>query len=200
MKKSLTISATALAAAIALAGCSAESGGATSTSPERSTSAGSSPAPAGASANHNGFDTLFAQGMIPHHRQAVEMSEMMLGKQGIDSRVTALATKIKAAQGPEIDTMTGWLQAWNEPNQMAGGHAMSGMMGDDDLKKLDAAQGTEAARLFLTQMIAHHEGAVEMANAEVRSGKDAAAVRLAREIAAAQTTEIAEMKQLLAAL
>jgi uncharacterized protein (DUF305 family) len=199
MKKSLTISATVLAAALALAGCSAGSGG-TGSSASTSSASTSSPRPAATSATHNGFDTLFAQGMIPHHRQAVDMSEMMLGKQGIDARITALATKIKAAQGPEIDTMTGWLRAWNEPNQMAGGHAMSGMMGDDDLRKLEAAQGPEAARLFLTQMIAHHEGAVEMANAEVRSGRDAAAVLLARDIAAAQTTEIAEMKQLLAGL
>ena len=64
---------------------------------------------------------------------------------------------------------------------------MTGMMSGDDLTKLDAAQGTDAAKLFLSQMIAHHEGAVEMANAEVRSGKNAEAVALAKDIAASQT-------------
>ena len=77
---------------------------------------------------------------------------------------------------------------------------MSGMLGDDELKKLDAANGTEAAKLFLTQMIAHHEGAVDMANAEVRGGKNPEAVKLAKDISASQTDEIKEMKDLLAAL
>ncbi len=202
MNKTLTISATALAAIIALTGCSTGSGS-TASGMDHNTNSGTmaaSSAPAAADASHNGTDTLFAQGMIPHHAQAVEMSGMMLAKHGIDARITALATKIKAAQGPEIEKMTGWLKAWNESTQMAGGHAMSGMMGEDDLRKLDAAQGNEAAKLFLTQMIAHHEGAVEMANAEVRSGKNAEAVQLGRDIASAQTTEIADMKQLLAAL
>ncbi|RKR12581.1 DUF305 domain-containing protein [Arthrobacter oryzae] len=202
MNKTLTISATALAAIIALAGCSTTPGsnpGSTMAGMGNGTTAASS-RPAAADAGHNGTDTLFAQGMIPHHAQAVEMSETMLAKQGADARIKALATKIKAAQGPEIEKMTGWLTAWNEPAQMAGGHAMSGMMGDDDLKRLDAAQGNEAAKLFLQQMIAHHGGAVEMANAEVRSGENADAVRLGRDIASAQTREIADMKQLLAAL
>ena len=202
MKKTLTISAAALAAVIALAGCSTGSGS-SSGSTMSGMGSGSMPAssaPETSSATHNGTDMLFAQGMIPHHAQAVEMSEMMLQKQGMDAQITALAEKIKAAQGPEIERMTGWLKAWNESTQTAGGHSMSGMMGEDDLKELDAAQGTEAAKLFLTQMIAHHEGAVEMANAEVRSGKSAEAVQLGKDIAAAQTAEIAEMKALLAAL
>jgi uncharacterized protein (DUF305 family) len=159
-----------------------------------------SPSSAPAAADHNGTDTMFAQGMIPHHAQAVAMSEMMLKKQGIDARVAALAGRIKAAQGPEIDRMNGWLKRWNEPSQMPGGHVMSGMLGDDELKKLDAATGAEAGKLFLTQMIAHHEGAVEMANAEVRGGKDPEAIGLAKDVAASQTDEIKEMKELLAAL
>jgi len=203
MKKTLTLAATALAAVIALAGCSTGSGSGGSTMPgmDHSTghaTPGSSAAPA--AADHNGSDAMFAQAMIPHHAQAVEMSDMILKKQGIDARITALATKIKAAQAPEIEKMTGWLKDWNEPTQASGGHSMTGMMSGDDLTKLDAAQGTEAAKLFLSQMIAHHEGAVEMANAEVRSGKNAEAIRLGKDIAASQTGEIQEMKDLLAAL
>ena len=201
MKKTLTISATALAAVIALAGCStgSSSGGSSMPAMDHSTTAATS-APAAGNADHNGSDAMFAQAMIPHHTQAVEMSDMILKKQGIDARVTALATKIKAAQAPEIGTMTGWLNDWNEPTQAPGGHSMTGMMNGDDLEKLDAAEGTEAARLFLSQMIAHHEGAVEMANAEVRSGQDAAAIQLGKDIAASQTAEIQQMKDLLAAL
>ncbi|WP_186467054.1 DUF305 domain-containing protein [Arthrobacter sp. UKPF54-2] len=200
MNKALTISATALAAVIALAGCSTGSGSGGSSMPGMDHSSGQAMPGASAAADHNAPDTMFAQGMIPHHAQAVQMSEMMLKKPGIDAKVTALASRIKAAQGPEIDRMTGWLRDWNESTQMPGGHAMSGMLGDDELKKLDAATGTEAAKLFLTQMIAHHEGAVEMANAEVRGGKNPEAIKLAKDVAASQTDEIKEMKGLLAAL
>lgn len=200
MNKILTITATALAAAIALAGCSTS---ADSSMPGMNHSTGQSmpgTSAAPAAADHNGSDTMFAQGMIPHHAQAVEMSDIILKKQGIDARVTALATQIKEAQAPEIEKMTGWLTAWNEATQAPGGHSMSGMMSGDDLSKLDAAEGAEAAKLFLSQMIAHHEGAVEMANSEVRSGKNAEAIQLGKDIAASQTEEIQAMKDLLAAV
>jgi uncharacterized protein (DUF305 family) len=203
MKKTLTLTATALAAVIALAGCSTGAGSGGNSMPGMDHSSGNSmpgSSAAPAAADHNGSDAMFAQAMIPHHAQAVEMSDMILKKQGIDARVTALATKIKAAQAPEIEKMTGWLKVWNEPTQAPGGHSMTGMMSGDDLTKLDAAQGTEAAKLFLSQMIAHHEGAVEMANAEVRSGKSAEAIQLGKDIAASQTDEIQEMKDLLAGL
>ena len=198
MNKTLTLPTAALAAVIALAGCSTGSGSGGSTMPGMDHSTGATSAPA--AADHNGSDTMFAQAMIPHHAQAVEMSDMILKKQGVNAMVTALATKIKAAQAPEIEKMTGWLKDWNEPTQAPGGHSMTGMMSGDDLTKLDAVQGTEAAKLFLSQMIAHHEGAVEMANAEVRSGNNADAIQLGKDIAASQTGELQEMKDLLAAL
>jgi len=159
----------------------------------------SSSAPA-ASTEHNAADTVFAQGMIPHHEQAVEMSEMMLQKKDIPASMTDLATRIKAAQAPEIQAMTGWLKSWNESATMGAGHTMNGMMGEDDLKQLEAAQGTEAAKLFLKQMIAHHEGAVMMANTETSQGKNADAIKLSRDIVTAQEAEIKEMQDLLAAL
>ncbi len=203
MKRTLTISAVGVAAAIALAGCA----GTTGSSPANTMpgtdhgTMGMSSTSAPAASDHNAADTMFIQGMIPHHSQAVEMSDMMLKKQGTDARITALATKIKAAQAPEIEQMTGWLKSWNEPTQMAGGHSMGeGMMGDDDLKKLDAAQGTDAARLFLTQMTAHHEGAVLMAKTETSTGKSPDAVTLSKAILTSQEAEIQEMKALLASL
>lgn len=205
-KKFLSLSATAVAAALALAGCSTGSSGSSSSSATSGSSVPgmdqgsgmmSSSAPA---AEHNAADTMFAQGMIPHHEQAVEMSEMMLQAKDIPASVTDLAMRIKAAQAPEIETMTGWLKSWNESATMGAGHTMDGMMGGDDLKELEAVQGTEAARLFLKQMIAHHEGAVVMAKTETTQGKNADAIKLSKDIVTAQEAEIKEMQQLLATL
>jgi len=199
-KKLLPLAATALAAAIALVGCGTGPGSGSSGTSMPGMDHGSSPSSAAPASDHNAADVTFAQMMIPHHAQAVEMSDMILKKQDIPAEVTALATKIKAAQGPEIETMTGWLKSWNEPTQMPTGHSMEGMMGDEDMKKLEAAQGTEAARLFLNQMIAHHEGAIMMAKTEITAGKNADTVNLAKAIVTAQEAEIQEMKDLLATL
>ncbi|MDZ4089796.1 MAG: DUF305 domain-containing protein [Arthrobacter sp.] len=215
-KKILTLSATAIAAALALAGCSTgpSAPSATSSSPTSSgspISSGSMPgmgegpgmmsssAPA-AAAEHNEADTIFAQRMIPHHEQAVEMSETMLQKKDIPASVTDLATRIKATQAPEIETMTGWLNTWNESPTMGAGHNKDGMMGADDMRQLEAAQGTEAAKLFLTQMVAHHQGAVVMAQTEISQGKNADAITLSKDIVTAQEAEIKEMQDLLATL
>jgi uncharacterized protein (DUF305 family) len=212
MKKTLTISAAAIAAAIALAGCSAGTDAGSSATSATTGAAhhggsGTSSAPAtsaATSAEFNDADTMFAQMMIPHHAQAVTMSDMLLEKEGIPAPVTDLATKIKAAQGPEIEKMTGWLESWGQPTEAPtgahSGHSMSGMMGEEDMAQLEAAQGTEAAKLFLTQMIAHHEGAVEMAKTETTDGMNADAVQLTKDIVSDQEAEIQEMKDLLATL
>lgn len=207
--KFLTLSATAIAGALALAGCSTGSPAPSATSSSPASSASSMPgmgpgmmsssAPAAAT-EHNDADTMFAQGMIPHHEQAVEMSEMMLQKKDIPASVTDLAARIKAAQAPEIETMTGWLKAWNEPATMGSGHSMDGMMGEGDMKQLESAQGTAAARLFLTQMVTHHQGAIMMAQTEMSQGKNADAIKLSRDIVTAQEAEIKEMQDLLATL
>lgn len=205
-QKYLGLSATAVAAAIALAGCASGASGTSApmnsmNGMDHGSMSGSAPASSSpAAADHNAADTMFTQGMIPHHQQAVEMSDLMLGKSGIPAPVKDLATRIKAAQGPEIATMTGWLKAWNESATMAPGHTMEGMMGDDDLNGLQAAQGPEAAKLFLTQMIAHHQGAVTMAKTEIAQGKNADAVALAKSIVTAQEAEIKEMQGLLPTL
>lgn len=206
-KKFLTFSMAAVAVSLALAGCAGTPGTSGSDpKPGMHHSAGPSAGPsaaAGSAAEHNAADVAFAQMMIPHHAQAVEMSGMILAKQGIPTPVTALATRIKAAQDPEIQTMTDWLNEWNEPLDMAaghGGHSMAGMMDDAAMQELEDAQGSEAARLFLEQMIVHHEGALTMARTESEEGKDPGAVQLSREIMAAQEAEIKEMKELLGSL
>lgn len=200
MKKYLTFSATALAATIALSGCSTSTDAGSMEGMNHGSSGMSTAQATTVGAEHNGADTMFAQMMLPHHSQAVEMSDIMLAKPGMDAQIIALAKDIKAAQAPEITTMTNYLSAWGEPTTMTGDHAMAGMMTSADLDKLKAAQGTEAAKLFLTQMTAHHEGALEMAKAEVTEGKNTDAVTLATSIVSSQEAEINDMKKLLAAL
>ncbi|WP_158866019.1 DUF305 domain-containing protein [Leifsonia sp. AG29] len=151
--------------------------------------------------DHNQADIAFATMMVPHHQQAIEMSDTLLAKPGVDARVTELAQKIKAAQQPEIDTMNGWLDAWGQKSDM-GGMDMGGdgMMSQHDMDTLKNASGADAAQLFLTQMIEHHQGAITMATTETEKGKSTDAVALAKKIVAAQTAEIATMRQLLASL
>jgi uncharacterized protein (DUF305 family) len=203
MKFSSFALAGVLAVSLGLAGCAAGSGtsGGGMHSNHDSSSPMSSMVP-DANADHNQADIMFAQMMIPHHAQAVEMSGIVLAKPGLPADVTALATRIKDAQAPEIETMTGWLKGWNVPTMMSdeSGQGMSGMVDAEGLDKLKAAQGNEAARLFMEQMTGHHEGAIEMAGQEIGQGKYPDAIQLARGIVTAQEAEIAEMKKLLAAL
>ncbi len=154
---------------------------------------------------HNAQDVTFVKDMIPHHEQAVVMSDLALSQAGSPA-VKDLATRIKAAQAPEIATMQGWLTAWGE--DAAGGHdmgsmdmgGMKGMASDEELSALRAASGTEFDKLYLKDMTAHHEGAVEMAKAEIAKGKDPAAKTLAQQITSSQEKEITEMRQLMAGL
>ncbi|MHC6593038.1 DUF305 domain-containing protein [Arthrobacter sp. C152] len=211
--KTLSIAA-ALAASLGLAGCApgpssgnsmpmdhGSSGPMPGTMPSPGASPGSSMM-ASTGADHNQADIMFAQMMIPHHAQAVEMSGIILAKPDMPAEITALATKIKDAQAPEIEQMTGWLQDWNVPTMMSdhSGHGMSGMVDDAGIDKLRAATGTDAQRLFLEQMIGHHEGAIDMAQQEISAGKFPGALQLSHAIVDAQQAEITQMKQLLAAL
>lgn len=212
------IAAAAAAALITISACSNSDTQAQTSTSVGSSAASSSAAPAAES--HNDADVAFAQGMIPHHQQAIEMSDMLLGKQGVDPRVIALAKEIKAAQGPEIDQMTGWLTQWGAATTPSSsptstmpsmpGHDMSGgdmpgmtghgMMSDQDMAALQEAQGAEASRLFLTQMIQHHEGAITMAKEELDIGQFPAAITLARSIVTTQQQEITTMKGMLDSL
>ena len=145
----------------------------------------------------NDADVAFAMNMIPHHQQAIDMADMVLAKDGVDEQVLTLAAAIKDAQGPEIDTMTSWLADWGQSDDM-GGMNHGGMMSDDDMAALEAATGAEASRLFLEQMIVHHQGAIDMAEDEIADGENADAVKLAQTITDAQTAEIATLLVFLA--
>ncbi|MFB9895281.1 DUF305 domain-containing protein [Planobispora takensis] len=151
------------------------------------------------SAAFNDADVAFAQMMIPHHRQAVEMAELAETR-AADPEIRELAAKIKAAQDPEIATMTGWLTSWGapvEPEGGHGGHDMPGMMTGQDMTALEEARGAAFDRMFAERMIAHHEGAVEMAETERAQGSDPEARRLAATVATAQQAEIEQMRRLL---
>jgi len=157
---------------------------------------------------HNAQDVTFVKDMVPHHEQAVVMSDLALSQAGSPA-VKDLATRIKAAQAPEIATMKGWLTSWGEDE--AGGHdmgsmgsmgkgGMKGMASDEDLSALRSASGAEFDKLYLKDMTAHHEGAIDMAKAEIAKGKDPAAKTLAQQIASSQEKEVTEMRQLMATL
>ncbi|HEX9834064.1 MAG TPA: DUF305 domain-containing protein [Mycobacterium sp.] len=211
-KRSVAIGAVAFAALFPLAACGDSGGGQAS---QGTTSASPTTTSVAAEA-HNQADVMFAQHMIPHHQQAIEMSDMILAKQGIDPRVVELANQIKAAQGPEIEQMQGWLKEWGQPtmpgmpgpggmpgmSEMPGmpGMPMAGMMSAEDMAALQNAQGVEASKLFLTQMIEHHQGAITMALTEIDSGQSHPAITLAQSIIAAQQKEIDTMEGILATL
>jgi len=203
-RRLLAIGAAAVATLTTLTGCSGSSPEAGTSPAGTTTSAAAQP--------HNQADAMFAHHMIPHHQQAIEMSDIVLGKQGIDPRVVTLANQIKAAQGPEIQQMQSWLSQWGEPTMMPmpssrmPGHdmgdmpGMSGMMSGEDMAALRNAQGVEASKLFLTQMIAHHQGAIAMAQDEIKSGQYPPAIAMSQSIVTSQQKEIDEMQAILASL
>ncbi len=158
-------------------------------------------APDAAADTANGADVMFAQMMIPHHEQALMMSRIVLDKEGVDPAVVDLATRIEGAQGPEIERMTGFLEEWGAGSTGDhSGHAMDGMLTDEEIQALEDADAAAVPQLFLEGMIAHHQGAVDMAEAELADGENPEARELAQAIVDAQEAEIAEMQELLAGL
>ena len=155
---------------------------------------------ASAAGTFNDADVTFAESMIPHHQQAVRMAAMADGRAS-GAEVKELAGKIRAAQQPEIDTMTAWLAAWGRPApvpSMDMDHgSMPGMMTGADMTMLADAKGTAFDRHFLTMMISHHEGAVEMARHEVAEGSNTEAKALAQKIITDQQAEITAMRAIL---
>nr|WP_026548927.1 DUF305 domain-containing protein [Arthrobacter sp. Br18] len=225
-----TLTALSAAAVITLSACGSSSGDTEEMDMGTESSAAAAPtsvapteampsasASAEAMAEHNEADVMFAQMMLPHHRQAVEMSEMLLEKEGIDPAVTDLATQIKEAQEPEIEQLTGWLESWGEPMEMTeegmesmdagmgsgmesmdpGMGPMDGMMSEEGMAALGTAEGTEAETMFLESMTAHHNGAVQMAQQEIQDGMFPDAIALAETIVETQQAEIDEMTALL---
>lgn len=197
MRRRLTASLAAAALAITLAACS--SGTDTGEAPTSDQDTQSS------AATHNDADTQFAQLMIIHHQGAIEMAELAI-EQASSAEVKALAERIQSAQGPEIDLMTGWLNSWGEDTSHdmgmddmdMGGMDMDGMSQADVMAELENLEGVEFDQAFLERMIAHHQGAIEMAEQEKADGANPDAMALAGAIIDAQMAEITEMQNLLA--
>ena len=155
----------------------------------------------------NKADVKFAQTMIPHHEQAIEMTNIMLAKSAVDPEVTKLAQQIKDAQGPEITTMTGFLTAWNQP--LIPDHSAEadedhwdaeGVLTPEEMQELMAADGSAGQQLFLEGMIEHHKGAITMVQDEIDNGENPDALKLAHAIKDDQTAEIKTMESMLAKL
>jgi uncharacterized protein (DUF305 family) len=150
----------------------------------------------------NDADVMFAQMMIPHHEQAIEMSDIALDPTvGASDVVKSLATRIKGAQDPEIATMKAFLTSWEKgltpDSSMDHSDSMSGMLSAEDITKLSSLRGAEFDRAWMTGMIAHHEGAIEMAEEVLKDGTNTAVKTLATAVVTAQDSEILEMKKLL---
>lgn len=193
------------AAGLILTGCA--SGADTSAGSSAGSSAPGSSAEATAQGEQNDADVTFVQGMIPHHRQAVEMAGLVAGRSE-NPELLDLAARIGSSQQPEIDTMTGWLQEWGaevpaEGSDMSGvegmdhGGGMGGMMAPEQMQGLGQATGAAFDRMFLQMMTEHHRGAVEMAQVELQDGADPDALALAQTIIDTQQAEISEMETLL---
>lgn len=150
----------------------------------------------------NASDVMFAQMMIPHHEQAIELSDIALDPTvGAGTEVIDLARSIKVAQDPEIDEMTALLTGWGMATEMdpSMDHSdmMSGMLTLDELDALSLLRGVDFDRGWLEAMIGHHEGAIDMAEDVVADGTDPSMRSLAERIISGQRAEIDAMRTLL---
>lgn len=176
----------ALALALTLAACSNDSDGPS------------------ADADHNDADIAFVRGMIPHHQQAIEMSDSLI-RGGSDPVILDLAEQIKAAQQPEIDEMRAWLDdrdidADADAHDDHGTDAdPMGMMTDEEMASMHSMNGPALEREFLEKMILHHEGALDMAETYLPDAKEPSVRAIAEAVIATQQVEIDEMRGLLAA-
>ncbi|MCA2222499.1 DUF305 domain-containing protein [Nonomuraea aurantiaca] len=189
------------AGALVLAACGSMTAGRSASALPDAVPAAATPTSTQPGAGFNDADVMFAQMMIPHHQQAVEMADLAETRAS-DREVKELAAKIKAAQDPEIQTMRGWLAEWGKPLPTGGmdqgmGHEMPGMMSAADMKKLEDAKGAAFDQEFLQMMIAHHNGAITMARTEREHGKNQEAKRLADAIETGQQAEVEQMRKML---
>ncbi|WP_206793257.1 DUF305 domain-containing protein [Amycolatopsis sp. MtRt-6] len=204
MRKTLLVSGVAAISALVLSACSSSDHA--SMSGMSSSASAPAPAPSRQAAGHNADDIAFAQQMVPHHSQALDMAKLVPSR-STNPKVVDLASRIEKAQDPEIRQMQGWLTAWGAPSASStpgmpgmdhgSTGSMPGMMSDADMQKLGQAKGAEFDKMWLDMMIQHHQGAVEMARTELSKGSNADAKALAQKIIDTQQAEITEMQGLL---
>jgi uncharacterized protein (DUF305 family) len=152
-------------------------------------------------------DVAFAQAMIPHHEQALDMADMALAQRDLNPELRELIQGMKDAQGPEIEQMRGWLEEWGAAEIPMGGHGMGrhnmngfmmgGMMSNDQMRDLMGSRGMDFERMWMLMMIEHHEGAIDMSEQVLRTTEDPRVRALAEDIIESQTEEIAIMRRML---
>jgi uncharacterized protein (DUF305 family) len=148
------------------------------------------------STEHNAADVAFAQNMIPHHQQAVEMAAMV-PVNSTNSRLIVLARHILEDQRAEITTMTGLLAQWRQPVDGNEHHmVMQGMVDDNTMRRLPTLRGEPFDVLWIKSMISHHQGAIDMAQVEIAQGTNPEAVKMAGFIVTAQQREISQLNHL----
>jgi uncharacterized protein (DUF305 family) len=145
---------------------------------------------------------MFAQMMIPHHEQAVELAEMALDKASLaSSAIQEIANNINLTQGAEIDLFKQSLMKWGQPYSAedASLHSsmMEGMLSEEELDNLRSLTGSAFDTAWAEGMIAHHEGAIQMAQDVIEDGVNSTIRTLARVIISTQTSEIAQLQSLL---
>ncbi|MEV5343916.1 DUF305 domain-containing protein [Streptomyces sp. NPDC052676] len=165
-------------------------------------------AEAGTGDGFNDADVAFAQQMIPHHEQALEMAKLADGRAS-DTRIKDLAGKIEQAQDPEIRTMKAWLETWKQPTAAQSGSGMGhgghgsahdgadGMMSAADMERLEDLKGTAFDKAFAEMMIEHHNGAITMARDEQKNGENADARKMAGDIVEGQSAEVEQLRDIL---
>jgi uncharacterized protein (DUF305 family) len=148
-----------------------------------------------ASGAYTDDELMFASMMIPHHSQAITISDLALANT-TNPEILSFATAIRDAQAPEIAQMQSWLDQSDYSGTHAGHMDMGGMLSDEELAELSTAKGSAFDRLFLEGMIAHHEGAIDMLSM-IKNSTNSEVKKLSADIFTSQSAEIEAMKALL---
>ncbi|MFC4056798.1 DUF305 domain-containing protein [Planomonospora corallina] len=141
-------------------------------------------------------DVRFAEGMIPHHRQALEMAALV-PERSSSRKVRTLAERIAAAQRPEIEAMRSWLESVGRTSGAHGIHGDGHPVTEEEMNRLRTARGRAFDELFLTLMIRHHEAALEMATGQLGAGADRTMTAMAGDVVSGQGVEISRMREML---
>lgn len=146
---------------------------------------------------HDSQDVIFAQQMIPHHQQAVDMAGMVPSRTSND-KLQIAAIHIETDQRAEISLLTDFLRQWGEPSHLPESMMMDGMVDPATMSRLQTLTGTDFDTLWITSMIGHHQGAIRMAQAELAHGQSPDAMKTAQLMITAQKREISVLTDIIA--
>lgn len=218
-----------LAAAVVLTGCTSSGGESAEAAAPGPSEAAQTPAPrilqpgapgepsrevtaeeaaSAGDVEHNDADVTFMQDMLPHHAQALQMTAMV-GARTQREDLPLFARRMDISQDDEMAQIERWLEVRDEPvpDADAGpdhggmdGMDMPGMLTEEELTALEAAEGEEFDRLFLESMIRHHEGALAMVSQllEDEGGQETEIFQFVNHVDSDQRIEITRMQQMLA--